>query len=101
MSSYVLTEQAEKDLNEIWDYVAAESLDSAEIVARDIREGLELVGGLPGAGHRRKDVRDKRYRFWRANRFIIAYFYETSPVQIIRIVGAARNFREVFGRGNG
>ena len=96
MSRYIFTEQAAQDLEDIWDYVAADSLDAADIVARDIRAALELIAAMPGVGHRRKDVRNPRYRFWRANRFIIAYFPDTRPLQIIRIVGAQRDVRRLF-----
>jgi plasmid stabilization system protein ParE len=96
MSRYILTEQAEQDLNEIWTYIAEQSIDSADAVAAEIRAALELIASAPGIGHRRKDVRDARYRFWRANRFIIAYFRETQPLQIVRIVGGHRDFRQIF-----
>jgi plasmid stabilization system protein ParE len=96
MSQYILTEEAERDLNEIWEFVAQESVTSADLVAREIREGIELVAFAPGIGHQRRDVRDPRYRFWKANRFIIAYFRHTQPLQIVRIVGAARDFRKIF-----
>jgi plasmid stabilization system protein ParE len=96
MSQYILTEEAERDLNEIWEYIAAESITSADSVVRDIREGIELLAFAPGIGHQRRDVRDPRYRFWKANRFIIGYFRHTNPLQIVRIVGAARDFRKIF-----
>ena len=93
MSRYILTEQAEQDLNDIWDYIADQDVEQADAVAREIREAFELLAVMPGAGHRR---RDERYRVWRANRFIIAYFRDTRPLQIIRIVGGHRDFRRIF-----
>ena len=30
MSEYILTEEAERNLNEIWDYIAQESITSAD-----------------------------------------------------------------------
>jgi plasmid stabilization system protein ParE len=96
MSRFILTEQAEQDLNDIWDYIADQSVEQADAVVREIRDALGLLAAMPGAGHRRRDVNDKRYRFWRANRFIIAYFRDTEPLQIIRIVGGHRDFRQIF-----
>jgi plasmid stabilization system protein ParE len=97
MSAYLLTEEAERDLNELWDYIAADSsIDQADAVAVEIRAALNLLASAPGIGHRRGDVKDPRYRFWRANRFIIAYFPDTRPLQVIRIVGGHRNFRKLF-----
>jgi plasmid stabilization system protein ParE len=72
MSAYVLTEEAERDLNEIWDYIADQSIEQADAVVAEIRAALDLLALSPGIGHRRQDVKDARYRFWRANRFIIA-----------------------------
>ena len=63
MSRYVLTEQAEQDLNDIWDYIADQSVEQADAVIREIREAFELLASMPGAGHRRADVRNERYRF--------------------------------------
>jgi len=93
---YVLTLEAERDLNDIWTHISAQSVDSADAVVREIREALELISSLPRVGHERKDVRDPRYRFWRANRFIIAYHHESKPLQIIRIIGGSRDFRQLF-----
>ena len=96
MTRYILTEQAEQDLHDIWDYIAGESLDSADAVIGAIHKSLELLSEWPGIGHRRRDVQNRRYRFWRVNRFIIAYFPDTRPLQVIRIVGAHREFRQLF-----
>jgi antitoxin ParD1/3/4/toxin ParE1/3/4 len=98
MSAYVLTEEAERDLIEIWDYIANQSVELADAVAAEIRAALDLLASSPGIGHRRQDVKDPRYRFWRANRFVIAYFPKTQPLQIIRIVGGHRDFRQLFPR---
>jgi plasmid stabilization system protein ParE len=95
MSGYVLTEQAERGLNDIWDYIAADDVDQEDAVLAEIREALNLIAAAPGVGHKRADVKSPRYRFWRANRFIIAYFHETRPVQVIRIIGAQRDFRRI------
>lgn len=96
MSGYVLTEQAEQDLNDIWDYISHQNIDDADAVLAELREAMEFLAESPSIGHRRRDVRDPRYRFWRANRFIIAYFHETNPLQIIRVVGGRRDLRRLF-----
>jgi plasmid stabilization system protein ParE len=99
MSAYSFTEEAERDLNEIWDYISEQSIEQADAVAAEIRQACELLASAPGIGHRRADVRDARYRFWRANRFIVAYFPDTQPLQIIRVVGGHRDFRKLFKPG--
>jgi toxin ParE1/3/4 len=96
MSAYVLTARAAHDLLDIWEYIADESIDSADAVLTEIHDALDLLASAPGIGHRRRDVRDTRYRFWRVNRFIIAYFPETHRLQVVRIVGGHRDFRRLF-----
>ena len=96
MSDFVLTEAADRDLNEIWDYIADQSIEQADTVAAEIRDALDLLASAPTIGHRRADVKDARYRSWRANRFIVAYFPDTRPLQVIRIVGGHRDFRSLF-----
>jgi toxin ParE1/3/4 len=96
MSAYILTQQAERDLNEIWEHIAGQSIDSADAVLDEIRQALDLVAASPGIGHRRADVRNSAYRFWRANHFIIAYLRDTQPLQIIRVMGGRRDFRGLF-----
>lgn len=99
MSGFVLTERAETDLRNIWDYIAARSVDAADKVIVDFHRAFDQLAENPEMGHRRRDVRNRRYRFWRVHRFIIAYFPETRPMQIIRIVGGQRNFRPLFRKG--
>src|SRR5687768_15926905 len=62
MSRFVLTEQAEQDLNDIWDYIGDESPEQADAVIAEMRGALELLASAPGIGHRRADVKDPRYR---------------------------------------
>jgi len=92
MSRYILTEQAEQDLNDIWDYIADQSVEQADAVVREIRDAFELLAAMPGAGHRRRDVRNDRYRFWRANRFIIAYFRERKTFLAAGVAGVVLTF---------
>ena len=68
-------------------------------MATEIRAALRLLAASPGIGHHRADVKDPRYRFWRVNRFVIAYFPDTDPLQVIRIVGGHRDFRKIFKKG--
>jgi plasmid stabilization system protein ParE len=46
MSDYVLTEEAERDLNEIWNYIAGESIEQADA---DHRDGARTGAPRPAA----------------------------------------------------
>ena len=43
MSEYVLHPGAAEDLNEIWDYIALDSLDSADRVIRNIYKAIQSL----------------------------------------------------------
>lgn len=96
MSRYVLTRRARLDVQEIWGYIAEDSIDAADRVMAELRSAMEGLAEMPGKGHRRSDVRNSRYRFWSVYSYVIAYFPDTSPVQIVRVVHGRRNFRRLF-----
>ncbi len=87
MSSYLLTWRAQKDLELIWNYIAADNIDAADKVKDELRSAMQGIAAMPGKGHGRADVRNRRYRFWAVYSYIIAYFPDTEPVRIISSVG--------------
>jgi antitoxin ParD1/3/4/toxin ParE1/3/4 len=51
----------------------------------------------PGLGHWREDLTDKRHRFFLVYSYLIVYRHETKPLQIIRVLHAARNVQSILG----
>jgi plasmid stabilization system protein ParE len=43
MSQFVLHPEAHSDLNEIWEYIAADSLDAADRVVREIYKSINSL----------------------------------------------------------
>ena len=92
-----MTAQAQVDLEEISNYIAAAADEAmADRVVAELIAAFERLSDLPGLGRTRPDVKNPRYRFWTANRFLIAYYPDARPVEIIRIVGARRDLRKLF-----
>jgi plasmid stabilization system protein ParE len=46
MSQFVLHPEAHSDLNEIWEYIAADSLDAADRVVREIYKSINSLVAL-------------------------------------------------------
>lgn len=84
------TPQARRDLLEIWEYIAKDSLDAADRVASAIEDAVRLLAELPGIGHTRTDVSDPRYRFWRVYSYLIAYRFGHGPDRDPRGAWSAR-----------
>jgi len=56
MSGFVLHPEAYTDLEEIWDYIAADSLDAADQVREEIYEAIQSLIPFPHIGHHRPDL---------------------------------------------
>ena len=91
---YQLTPEAENDLFEIWQYIAADSVKSADRVEAAIYDACALLAKAPTCGHVRKDLTLLPLRFWtvpRYRNYMIVYDPETWPLRIVRIFNGAQN----------
>ena len=56
MSAYVLGSDADLDLNDIWEYIAADSVDAADRWVGKLFEAFEALARTPGMGPTREDL---------------------------------------------
>lgn len=91
MSSFRLHPHAVKELEEIWDYIAADSMTSANRIIDELEAACARLSKFPLAGHPRPDITSNRLRFWRVRGYLIAYAPETRPVLILGFIHGARN----------
>jgi plasmid stabilization system protein ParE len=99
MKPFVLTPRAEQDLSDIWDYIAADSVDAADRVLTALERAIYKLSKSPGLGHWREDLADKRHRFFLVYSYLIVYRPETKPLQVIRVLHAARDIQSILGFG--
>lgn len=97
MKLFVLTPQAEHDLNEIWDYIAGGNIEAADRVLDVLDATFSKLVKTPGIGHKRDELADQRHRFFLVYSYLIVYRYETNPLQIIRVLHAARDVQHILG----
>jgi antitoxin ParD1/3/4/toxin ParE1/3/4 len=92
MSGFVLTPEAEADLQDIWSYIAPDNLDAADKLETDIKTACIWLAAKPERGHFRRDLTGKPVRFWTVRkRYLVVYDPVTKPLQIIRILHGARD----------
>ena len=94
MSGYQFTPQAVEDLFEIWSYIAGDTVDAANRVENAILAACSFLAANPLSGSAREDLTALPLRFWVVQPFRnywIVYDPATKPLQIIRIIHAARN----------
>lgn len=93
MSRALVTPEAKADLRAIWEYIADDNIDAADRVLDQIEEAFNRLADMPGVGHFRLDLLDQRYRFYTVYSYVIAYRWETRPIEIIAVIHGARNPR--------
>lgn len=96
MSGYVLHPEAFKDLDEIWEFIAKDSLDAADRVMETIRNAIHSLVKNPGQGHTRSDITSRPIRFWLVHSYLIAYVPER-PLMVIAVLHGRRNPKLMSG----
>jgi plasmid stabilization system protein ParE len=65
VSDYALHPEALTDIDEIWQYIANDSVDAADRAIETIFENIARLGASPQQGHRRPDLTSAPLLFWR------------------------------------
>ncbi len=72
MTGYDFHPEARVDLDEIWEYVAADNLAAADRVIAEILSAIRDLVSFPGVGHRRPDLTSGPLRFILVREYLIA-----------------------------
>jgi plasmid stabilization system protein ParE len=62
MREYVLSTGAELDLDEIWEYIAQDSIQAADRWVEKLFDAFDALARNPRMGHTREDL--QHFRFW-------------------------------------
>ena len=94
MTGYLLTPAAEQDLDEIHDYVAADSPHAADCVVADLVQAFERLAEFPRSGYLRTNLMSSEVRFSVVGTYVVVYRAEEAPIEILRIVSGHRDLVE-------
>ena len=95
MSGYVLHPAAFDDLDEIWEYIAADSLDAADGVQEEIHNTILALVPFPHQGHRRPDLTSRPLRFTTVWEYLIAYAPDEKPLLVLAVIHGRRSPRTI------
>lgn len=95
MPGFVLHPEAYADLNEIWEYIAADNLDAADHVVEEIYQTLRSLVAFPRQGHTRPDLTTKPLRFQSVRDYVIAYVADEDPLIVIAVLHGRRSPRVI------
>jgi toxin ParE1/3/4 len=97
MARPYLTDQAERDLQQIWDIVAERSLLYADRLIAQFASKAQMLADMPGIGRRREDLLPF-LRSYPHGRYVIFYRLVDDGIEIIRVLHGARNIDRFFGK---
>jgi plasmid stabilization system protein ParE len=91
MSGYVLSADAALDLDEIWEYIAADSVEAADRWIGKLFDAFAALGKTPGMGHKREDLTHYPVLFWPAGSYLVIYRPEHLPIEIVAVTRGSRD----------
>jgi plasmid stabilization system protein ParE len=98
MSGYVLSVGAQLDLEEIWDYIADDSIGAADRWIEKLFDAFEGLAQTPQIGHTREDLTDLSVLFWPVGAYLVIYRI-AEQIEIVAVTQGARDVpRFVRGR---
>ena len=96
MKTFILSGRAREQLFEIWEYYADYSIQLADRMREELYEAFGKLARMPGMGHYRDDLLDKRYKFWAVRKYLIVYLWQEKPIRIISVVHGERDLEAFF-----
>jgi|HubBroStandDraft_2_1064218.scaffolds.fasta_scaffold205042_2 plasmid stabilization system protein ParE len=93
MSSFVLHPGAVRDLEDIWEYIGARSIEAADRVLEEIYGAISELVAFPYQGHVRLDLSSRPIRFQVVRSLLIAYAPQEKPLLILAVIDGRRHPR--------
>ena len=98
MNGYILSADADFDLDEIWEYIAGDSIDAADRWTKKLFAAFEGLAARPGIGHKREDLTPYPVLFWPVGAYVIIYRAERTPIEIVAVTQGSRDIPAFLGR---
>ena len=93
MTGYDFHPEARVELDDIWEFIAADSLDAADRVIAEILAAIGALVRFPDMGHQRPDLTSRALRFTVVREYLIAYAPDERPLWVVAVMHGRRNPR--------
>jgi toxin ParE1/3/4 len=91
VSAYVLSRAADLDLDEIWEYIAQDNVDTADRWIGKLFDAFDALALNPGMGHTRNDLTSYPVLFWPVDAYLIIYRVQRQSIEIVAVSQGARD----------
>jgi len=99
MGRVIRSTLAQRDLAEIWHYIALDNPTAADGLIDRIKNALDLLGDNPGAGPPHEDIKaGAGLRSFPVQKYLIIYRVVENGIEVARVVHGARDLRALFER---
>jgi antitoxin ParD1/3/4/toxin ParE1/3/4 len=95
---YELSAEVQNDLFEIWQRIAADSVELADRIEDEFHEVFAALARMPGQGHLRRDLTSKSVLFFPLYSFLIIYQPETKPIRVLAVVRGKRDIKSLLSK---
>jgi|SRR6266852_6966491 len=92
-----ITPRATLDLIEIWNYIADDSIENADLFIDQLDEAMRKLRRYPGMGRQREELAP-RIRSFPYQRYVIFYRIDSKTIEIVRVLHGARDVESNFER---
>jgi toxin ParE1/3/4 len=95
MGKYIITREAEQDIDEILIYIAADNIDAALAFNERLTHLFEMLAENPKAGRERPELKEDLRSIPEGN-CLIFYRKWAREIAIVRVLHGARDLEEIF-----
>ena len=95
MTGFLLRSEAYRDIEEIWEYVAADNPSAADDIVEEIYELIRKLVPFPGQGHTRPDLTSRPLRFQNLRDYVVAQAPDEKRLVVIAVLHGRRNARVI------
>lgn len=98
MKPYSLTDAAREDIKDVWRYIAGDNPAAASQLMREILDACRQLAEHPLLGSRKpRFTRKPHLRFFPVHsNYWVVYDPELQPLEIVRVIHAARDIARVL-----
>ena len=91
MIAYILSEDADLDLDDIWEYIPQDNIDAADRWISKLFDAFETIARTPGIGHKREDLTAYPVLFFPVGAYLIIYRAIRPTMEIVAVTQGARD----------
>ncbi|HEV2417827.1 MAG TPA: type II toxin-antitoxin system RelE/ParE family toxin [Terriglobia bacterium] len=96
---FQFTQQAIKDIDSIWQFIAGDNKQAADLVEAEFIATCRRLAQYPSMGTKRQDITSLPVRFWTVTKYpnyVIVYRPETTPLQVVAVLHSRQRLKDAL-----